>query len=178
MGTTSKRKVPIRLMFISERSERVTERMLCKSGWDTRYGTYRKACVSSNLVFKVSCTSKVRPIASHMTSGRPKLLVHFWYDLPEEHKSHQLFLTYSFPWCSDWRYTQRTYSGIRGSHSGKPNYSYASNWKGCGKEFVLSLYTRESAFTTTEPSTTVYINSNSGRRRSKIYSISRSYLLK
>ena len=44
------------------------------------------------------------------------------------------------------------------------------------KEFVLSLYPRENAFTTTEPSTTVYINSNSGGRRSKIYSISRSYL--
>jgi len=44
------------------------------------------------------------------------------------------------------------------------------------KEFVLSLYTSESAFTTTELSTTVDLNSNSGTRYSKIFSISCSYL--
>jgi len=36
------------------------------------------------------------------------------------------------------------------------------------KEFVLSLYTRRSAFTITEPSTTVYIKLNSRGRCSKI----------
>jgi len=44
------------------------------------------------------------------------------------------------------------------------------------KEFVLSEHTRESAFTITTRSTTVYINSNFGSRYNKIRSIKYNYL--